>query len=67
MSVAWLAFVLQFLLLLLLVCAAAAAGGVWIGGRSPKLLAFGLFHFLLEGLDVQLAFRRGCNRTREVL
>lgn len=60
-SVAWLAFVLQFLLLLV-VRAAAAAGGVWIGRRSPELLAFGPFHFLLEGLDVQLAFGRGCNR-----
>lgn len=58
MAVAWLAFVFQFLLLL--VCA-AAAGRIGIGRRSPQLLAFGFFHFLLDGLDVQLAFRRCCN------
>lgn len=57
-AVAWLAFVFQFLLLLV---RAAAAGRIGIGRRSPELLAFGFFHFLLDGLDVQLAFRRCCN------
>lgn len=60
--VAWLAFV--FLFLLLVCAAAAAAGRIWIGRRSPELLAFGFFHFLLDGLDIQLAFRRGCKGNR---
>lgn len=54
----WLAFVLSFSLFLL-VCGGAGRRS-WVHWRSPQFLGFGFFHFVLDGIDVQLAICRSC-------
>lgn len=60
----WLAFAFEFLLLL--VCAAAAGRRIGVHRGSPQFLGFGFFHFLLDGVDVQLAFRGSWNGNEQV-
>ena len=50
------------LVLFLLVC--GAAGGSWVHWWSTQFLGFGSLHFLLDGLDVQLAFCGSCDRNK---
>lgn len=57
----WLAFAFCFVLLLFV--GGAAGGGSWVHWWSPQFLGFSFFHFLLDGLDVQLAFCGSCDRN----
>lgn len=61
----WLAFVFEFLLLLL-VCAAAGRR-IGVHRWSPQFLGFGFFHFLLDGVDVQLACRGSWNGNEQAI
>lgn len=56
-----LAFALCFVLFLF-VCG-AAAGWSRVHRWSTQFLCFGFFHFVLNGLDVKLAFCGSCNRN----
>lgn len=66
-AVASLRLTLVFEFLLLLVCAAAAGRRIGVHRWSTQFLGFGFFHFLLDGLDVQLAFWGSWNGNEQVV